>query len=721
MRKLNTLAGDMSMKKSCRGFTLIEMAVVIMIVGLLVASLTPLYGLYQKQQEMDKTQINVTVAISAIGTFRSIYGRYPCPASLTADRNADNYGHEDCTSARTINPGASTPDEGIWVERSRRAPIDFMYPKNTPVKTEAPRVLVGALPFRNLNLDEKQGYDSYDHRIMYIVTENLTCDECFTADGGGIDIIDESGDSILSDTGVAHFLVMSYGKNSEGAYAKNGQEFNCAVGIESENCNFDDNANPDATYTLSINSTADTADEFDDVLNYFTQDEIPVWQTSTEPDYRLSIHQKRLDGKVGMLKNEEDVKEIGEVGGAVRASVDTTVPDTGKFMINELCNALQGECFRPELIAGKFVDAARGNVRTGGLRCPGDDPDGAGEFMVGIEDGKPICDNAVTQECPSGAILTGVNNDGSLKCEQPDPSPCASFSVSMCDTIVTIPATAHGGTYTATAGASQERTYECRNGSWFIAQDVQGVCNCTPGVVSTTSSACGSGYTGTTVTTTTRTCPDGTLTDTPNYSGCTCVDRDYPGTRPCPAGQTGTILTTSAWKCPAGGGPGMLYNPVDVPGGNSCTCVNNETRATSCPTGLTGTGTVERRDVTCAPSGGVTYGPWEQVSYNCTCNPTTVQEPYPCPAGYTGSIIKSRTLECPGGTWTTPQVIPGGYRCAPIPPVVCNWEKSSSGVGPSPFGIGANSSNGCDCGDNGPCFARVGRGQFLNYSSCSCN
>jgi prepilin-type N-terminal cleavage/methylation domain-containing protein len=84
------------MKVSCRGFTLIEMAIVIMIIGLLVASLMPLYGLYQKQQEISNTEVNVTVAISAIGTFRSLHGRYPCPASLTQDRNDPLYGREDC-------------------------------------------------------------------------------------------------------------------------------------------------------------------------------------------------------------------------------------------------------------------------------------------------------------------------------------------------------------------------------------------------------------------------------------------------------------------------------------------------------------------------------------------------------------------------------------------------------------------------------------------------
>lgn len=730
MRKLKTLAGDRNMKKSCKGFTLIEMAIVIMIVGLLVASLTPLYGLYQKKQEIETTETNVTVAISAIGTFRAIYGRYPCPASMTQDRDDPTYGREDCTSARTIPPGGSTADEGIWVERSRRPAFAHQYPEGT-ARNEPPRVLVGALPFRNLNLDEKQAYDAYDHKIAYVVTENLTCDKCFTANGGGIDIINDEDTSILPAIGQAHFLVMSYGKDGAGGYAKNGQQVACAgSGLESDNCNYRDGATADATYRLPATSDTKGDEHFDDVLNYFTQDEIPVWQMSTNPNAPLAIHQKSVeDGLVAIRKSEEEIDQTGAatkgtIGGAVRASVDTEAdePDkTGKILINELCNAMSNECFRPELIAGKFVDPDEGGARTGGMRCPGDDTTGGtGEFMVGIEDGQPICDNAVTQECPANSILVGVNDDGSLDCQTPDPAPCNSFLVSMCDVIVTVEPGVHGETQTVHAGASQERTYECRNGSWFITNDVQGACNCTPGLVETTTASCVPGYTGTAVTTTTRTCPDGQLTDVTDVSACVCVtDQDF-STRPCPDGYTGSIRTVSTHSCPDG-----TWSPyVDVPGdtvANRCVCDDdNERKTTSCPGGLTGAGKVEERTVTCTPGGGVTYGPWVEVSNDCECvaGPPVVQ-PFPCPTGYTGSVMKSRTLQCPAGTWSA--WTPISDTCEIIPPVVCNWERTSSGTGPSPFGVGANSSSGCDCGDSGPCFTRVGAGQFLNYGSCRCN
>ncbi|MBK9563243.1 MAG: hypothetical protein IPO54_09075 [Micavibrio sp.] len=77
-----------------------------------------------------------------MGTFRSLYGRYPCPASLTVDRNDPKYGREDCEGTRTVAVGSSTPDEGIWVERSRRTAFAHEYPAGTP-RNESPRVLVG--------------------------------------------------------------------------------------------------------------------------------------------------------------------------------------------------------------------------------------------------------------------------------------------------------------------------------------------------------------------------------------------------------------------------------------------------------------------------------------------------------------------------------------------------------------------------------------------------
>lgn len=692
------------MKTGCEGFTLIEMAIVIIILGLAIAGIAPIYDLYKENQNIEKNEVNVNVSISAIGTFRSLYGRYPCPASPTLTREDPNYGREDCTDKSTVNQGFCSAN-GICVERSRRAAFPHEYPADK-ARNEQPRVLVGTLPFRNLNLEENQGYDSYGHRLMYVVTENLTCDECFTRDGGGIDIIDDSGDTVLSETGAAHFVVMSYGKDGAGAYTKAGTQITCSsAGLENDNCDYDSNTVPDATYRVAQGSTSNSDNKYDDVIDYFTQDELPVWQLSKKQ--RLAMHQKSLAGDVAILKNDEDIARKGDVNGSIRATPDPNTDEDGKFLVNQLCNAFSGECFETSVIAGKIAEGD-------GLSC--DTTGSGGKFMIGIEAGEPVCSDEVTSECPKDSLLAGVNNDGSLKCITPKPKNCGATSISMCDKIVSIPSGNHGSTFTAKAGASQTRIYKCDNGSWKIDQDVQGVCNCTPGPVSTTTVGCGTGFSGSAVRTVTRTCPDGTLTTTTDRGACACMVTDRFGTRACPAGHTGVIITKSTNTCPAGTwGP-----PVDVPGGNSCTCDNRtEERLLACPAGQVGDGIEQTRTVTCQP-GGAVFGTWTETSRDCDCEDVTVTEPFPCDEGEMGSVLKKRTMNCKKGEWSTWVNVPGGNSCQPTPVVVCNWKKSSSGTGPYPFPSGANFDNSCECGKTKACYERVGSGQYLHYSSCTC-
>jgi prepilin-type N-terminal cleavage/methylation domain-containing protein len=51
--------------KSVRGFTLIEMAIVILLVGVAVAAAAPLYNQYIKEQELQKTRANIELVSTA--------------------------------------------------------------------------------------------------------------------------------------------------------------------------------------------------------------------------------------------------------------------------------------------------------------------------------------------------------------------------------------------------------------------------------------------------------------------------------------------------------------------------------------------------------------------------------------------------------------------------------------------------------------------------------
>ena len=91
------------------GFTLIEMAIVILILGVGIAAFVPLYNVHLKKERVEATQKHVEMATEAIGHFRSLYGRYPCPASLTDDRDDSSYGREDC------DPIILSGDRGLYL------------------------------------------------------------------------------------------------------------------------------------------------------------------------------------------------------------------------------------------------------------------------------------------------------------------------------------------------------------------------------------------------------------------------------------------------------------------------------------------------------------------------------------------------------------------------------------------------------------------------------
>lgn len=82
----------------CRGFTLMELAVVLVIVALLIGGmLVPLSG-QMDIRDTTETQKRLNEIRDAILGFAVINGRLPCPTS-TADPANANYGREDCTIA----------------------------------------------------------------------------------------------------------------------------------------------------------------------------------------------------------------------------------------------------------------------------------------------------------------------------------------------------------------------------------------------------------------------------------------------------------------------------------------------------------------------------------------------------------------------------------------------------------------------------------------------
>lgn len=87
------------LRKYQRGFTLVEMAVVLVIVGFMLGGLMIPLSAQVEQQRYNETRKNLDEIKEALMGFAVIYGRFPCPTTQT-DPAVAGYGEEDanCTA-----------------------------------------------------------------------------------------------------------------------------------------------------------------------------------------------------------------------------------------------------------------------------------------------------------------------------------------------------------------------------------------------------------------------------------------------------------------------------------------------------------------------------------------------------------------------------------------------------------------------------------------------
>ncbi len=688
------------------GFTLIEMAVVLMIMGIAVVSFTPLYKLHLEHKAIETTQSNVDNVTAAISSFRAVNGRYPCPSSLTAVRGDNNYGYEDCTNYNgVINPGTcdtGAAGTGICREQSERS-ITYLNPfvAGNPPITANPTIRVGTLPFRDLNIDEKKIYDGYNNRVVYAITENLMFDATFRGNQGGIEIFNNATTpaSVLTPAASAHFVVLSQGKNGNGAYTRSGVQLNCpAASVESANCDTTVNSR----YTLTQHNSVLGATEFDDIMTYFTQSEVPLWQFSSQQ--RGDIMQKP-GGDVGMNFSASSMNFVGDaavpnsgtkqaqINGALRATDDTTTGATeeGRVMADDLCHS-SGVCFQTSVIAGTVAAGE-------GMRCPTDDPDGTGQYMVGVANNAPICEDDLPMPCPPGQLMAGINPKGRIICKSN--IQCPEITVLICDQKRTLAASAPSTVVTVEAGLTAYASYYCTNSGSWKNQNVTpaGMCTCAPEVDQTNNNMqCGPGFSDTFTQTRTHKCPvesdpNGTMAkwnawEPSNYTGaqktwtyppevpCACVgDTDTRNVNctlsdavPSVATQTRTFNCTGQKS-----GKWSNWSPPNAESTCACPAQFDNYKWVDCGGNNTSQSKKQVKKTfntkTCKWS-----APVDIDITNCKCTEWDELRNAGCLDGYSGSRMMNDHYNCPSGVTTTPV----SDTCAPPPPRTCSWESTSN-------------------------------------------
>lgn len=105
------------------GYSLIESAIVILVVGLLTAGFFSAYRVYLKTQEYQTTVANTDTVTIALNNFLIQNGRYPCPARLNAGRTDADYGIEtqcDPNQGDYVTIAQGTCSNGICMEKGQQ-------------------------------------------------------------------------------------------------------------------------------------------------------------------------------------------------------------------------------------------------------------------------------------------------------------------------------------------------------------------------------------------------------------------------------------------------------------------------------------------------------------------------------------------------------------------------------------------------------------------------
>jgi prepilin-type N-terminal cleavage/methylation domain-containing protein len=192
------------------GFTLLEMAVVLLIVGLLLSGLLPTLSAQAEQQRIADTRKQMNEIRDALLGFAVSKGRLPCPAD-----------------------GTLTSENNAGLELTAGSGVAMVCSSNR-----------GVVPWVTLGMNET---DAWGRRYSYRITstfadgEDGTGSNCAVSSGvsfqlcslGNLTVYKTSGGAKVSDNLPA--VIVSHGQNGLGAYTQQGKQINGVADDESEN------------------------------------------------------------------------------------------------------------------------------------------------------------------------------------------------------------------------------------------------------------------------------------------------------------------------------------------------------------------------------------------------------------------------------------------------------------------------------------------------------
>lgn len=412
------------------GFSLIEMAVLMVIVGVVAATALETYNSYSKGLALRSTTAHFTNIEQALNQFLTKNGRLPCPAVPSNDPTALTAGVEPATCDPALpllpNPVEAIPAVVGCVGGYCQSPgrdADVIYP-NPPISPDL--VLSGAVPYVTLGMTMKDSLDGWNRKIKYVVTAKLTQKDTYLTNAGAIDVRTHVSDinilGLPETTGTGQIVLLSHGQDGKGAYTFDGKLFaacsTSANGFDFENC---DDPSDAKYFNMSDRSFVAGADYYDDVVHESfkitaSSDRWAYLGSSTEirnsGGRRVGIgvptptNQLHVEGNIKASAVQSD--NFCDYGG-----VATPLVGTAPGVVPEVKAGSDGQpgtnCLPPKVIGGT------------GINC-GSDPKSA-KAMTGIQNASAVCadkgaaGNIVAGDCAEGEVMCGLTAAETIRCK----------------------------------------------------------------------------------------------------------------------------------------------------------------------------------------------------------------------------------------------------------------------------------------------------------------
>lgn len=418
----------MNTRHKSSGFTLIELAIIILIAGILTVPLIQMYSNYIIKKDIEITKANIIDSARAISL--SVVTRYPCPSNRALPPSDINYGVDVCTiTGFTL---ASIPDcdttgaeQGICKAVGARNTGSGVIIGGTFVNYDV--VLIGGVPLKVQTVGPPVSYisiggvsgasvvDAWDKQLNYAVSYPSSFpnrDEGFTLyKNGVIRVQDEFGNNTAGTNNDAQFVIYSSGPDRRGGFQnRSGVRENCTLGlIDSENCD------GDSTFTESL-AHFEGSLHYDDYMYVQTDQSSNLWQVvpdQTSSALPTSHIQTIPKGRVGINTTTPGASAPG--GTEVILDVNgNIVADTVRT--REICMKNGTSCMSLDWNASFF--GSQKNSVIGSVRNDCND----GEVITSIGNNQVACTKAdITRPgtqvyCPVTLWVEQIMTDGRIKC-----------------------------------------------------------------------------------------------------------------------------------------------------------------------------------------------------------------------------------------------------------------------------------------------------------------